>query len=308
MPVSTQSDADALPPLQAVFQKWHVGDVVVTKIIEIENQQDGSNLIPKATPEAILEMPWLAPDFVTEEGLIKISVHALVIETPKLRIIVDTCFGNDKGREPWPGIDKRQLPFLQDFEAAGFSRESIDVVLCTHLHIDHVGWNTMLVDDKWVPTFPNARYLFNRTEYEYWKAGEGVTTDRQFDVIQRLTFNDSVLPVVEAGLVELVEGTHQVCDEVRLIPTIGHSPGHVSVWISSRGEEAMITGDMAHHPCQLEHVDWATALDSDPAQSIRTRQEMFSKLAGTPVLVIGTHWAGRTAGNIYREGDSFRLT
>ena len=145
-----------------------------------------------------------------------------------------------------------QTGFLKDFEAAGFSRESIDVVLCTHLHIDHVGWNTMLVDGKWVPTFPNARYLMGRAEFDYWKAAPGSTAG------EPAVFADSVQPVWDAGLVDLVASDHQVCPEVSLVPTPGHTIDHVSVRIVSKGEEAVITGDFVHHPCQLAHPDWDT--------------------------------------------------
>src|ERR1700759_574151 len=164
--------------------KWRIGDVTVTRILELE-ATGGSRLIrPDASPEACRDVAWLAPHFADETGRLRMSVHALVVETPTKRIIVDTCIGNDKQRDipTWSGL---QTNFLADLAAAGFARESIDVVLCTHLHVDHVGWNTMLVDGKWVPTFPNARYLLNRTEFDYWRSGEGVSAERGWDLVQR---------------------------------------------------------------------------------------------------------------------------
>jgi len=173
-------------------------------------------------------------------------------------------------------------------------------VVCTHLHVDHVGWNTMLVDGRWVPTFPNARYLMGRIEYAHW------TGQRERDDMTAI-LADSVAPVWDAGLVDLVETDHRICDEVSLAPTPGHTPGHVSVRIASCGEEALITGDFMHHPCQIARPEWSSTADSDPDAARRTREAMLTGLAGTPTLVIGTHFAGRTAGRIVRDGDAFRL-
>jgi glyoxylase-like metal-dependent hydrolase (beta-lactamase superfamily II) len=227
------------------------------------------------------------------------SIHALIIQTPTRRILVDTCLGNDKPRDI-PGWSHRQGPFLKDLSDAGLDRASIDTVVCTHLHVDHVGWNTMLVDGQWVPTFPNARYLLGQAEFEYWRA-------EHHGPAQRTLFADSVQPVFDAGLVDLVATDHQLCPEVQLVPTLGHTPGHVSVAIQSRGEQALITGDFIHHPCQLARPDWAAAPDFDQAASTRTRREVFGRLAGQPTLVIGTHFAGPTAGRIVRDGDAYRL-
>jgi glyoxylase-like metal-dependent hydrolase (beta-lactamase superfamily II) len=288
-------------------RSWKIGDVTITKILEMQMPANITDVFPKATVEAVLALPWLQPHFLTPEGQGIMSMHALVIETPTKRLIVDTCIGNDKNRQPWPHMDQLQNTFLKDLEAAGFARESFDVVLCTHLHVDHVGWNTMLVDGKWVPTFPKARYLLNKTEFEYWKADIGITEEGGWAEVQRKTFADSIKPVVDAGQVDLVEGTYKVCDEVTLVPTLGHSPGHVSVRITSRGEEALITGDMTHHPSQLVHMDWGISLDFDPDLATKTRQQVFADAADRSFLVIGTHWAGVTGGRVVRAGDGYRL-
>jgi glyoxylase-like metal-dependent hydrolase (beta-lactamase superfamily II) len=288
-------------------KKWKIGDVTITKVLEGEDLAHIPNIFPKATVEAILKLKWLQPHFIEPDGRGIFSYHALVIDTPTKRIVVDTCIGNDKNRMPWEGMHKRQNSFLRDFDNAGFTRESVDVVLCTHLHVDHVGWNTMLVNDKWVPTFPKARYILNKTEYEYWKNPEGCPEGGGWKTVQQLTFEDSVKPVMDAGQIDLVEGKYKVCDEVTLIPTLGHSAGHVSVRITSKGEEALITGDMAHHPSQVAHTDWGLPIDFDPDLAIKTRQEVFSDAADRKILVIGTHWAGATAGRVVREGDSLRF-
>ncbi|HEV8032866.1 MAG TPA: MBL fold metallo-hydrolase [Stellaceae bacterium] len=287
------------------MQRWRIGRVTVTKIVELEVTGGSRFILPQATYEEILPIGWLQPHFADERGRLKMSIHALVVETPDRRIVVDTCLGNDKQNRRIPTWNNLQGPFLADLAAAGYPRESIDTVLCTHLHVDHVGWNTMLVDGTngtktWVPTFPKARYLMGRIEFAHWQS------QRERDDMAAI-FADSVKPVHEAGLVDLVENDHRVCDEISLVPTIGHTPGHVSVRIRSAGEEALITGDFMHHPCQIARPDWSSTADSDPHQARRTRERMLKDLSERPVLVIGTHFAGATAGHIVRDGDVYRL-
>jgi glyoxylase-like metal-dependent hydrolase (beta-lactamase superfamily II) len=180
---------------------------------------------------------------------------------------------------------------------AGFAPDSIDTVLCTHLHVDHVGWNTRLVDGQWIPTFANARYVFGRTEYEHWR-------DHSDAPDRVAVFSDSVKPIVDAGKAELIASDHRLTEEITLIPTPGHSPGHMSVHIKSGGEEGLLTGDVAHHPCQMAHLDWSSTADSDPVQSAATRRELFSRFADTATLVIGGHF---NAGHIRRDGGAFRF-
>jgi glyoxylase-like metal-dependent hydrolase (beta-lactamase superfamily II) len=243
---------------------------------------------------------WLKPDFADESGRLMMSVHALGVETPNRRIIVDTCLGNDKENRRIPSWNNLQTSFLSDLATAGYARETIDTVICTHLHVDHVGWNTMLNGGNWVPTFPNARYLMGRVEFDHWTSQH----DRE-DMEAILA--DSVTPVLEAGLVDLVETDHRICDEISLLPTLGHTPGHVSLRIASQGEEALITGDFMHHPCQIARPEWSSTVDSDPTEAQQTRERMLTGLSDTPILVIGTHFAGRTAGHVVRDGNGFRL-
>ncbi|HEV2363598.1 MAG TPA: MBL fold metallo-hydrolase [Caulobacteraceae bacterium] len=280
--------------------QWRIGKVRVTRIVELEATGGSRFILPAATREEVRKIPWLAPHFADDEGRLRMSVHALVVETPSRRILVDTCIGNDKERTI-PTWSHMQTRFLQDLEAAGFAPGSIDTVLCTHLHVDHVGWNTRLEAGRWVPTFPTARYLIGRAEFAYWqaqaRAGAG----------EPAVFQDSVQPVFDAGLVDLVETDHVVCAEVRLEPTLGHTPGHVSVRIASDGEEALITGDFLHHPCQMARPEWASSADFDPAAAMATRRRMFGELAGGQVLVIGTHFAAPTAGRVVADGARWRL-
>lgn len=296
--------------------KWRVGDVTVTKVVELEVTGGSRFILPQATREAVLPIGRLQPDFADETGRLKMSIHAVVVETQRgkpgsRRIVVDPCLGNDKENRHIPTWNKLQTAFLADLAATGYPRKTVDTVVCTHLHVDHVGWNTMLADGRWVPTFPNARYLIGRVEYEHWTTpslpspASGGGRGGGEDMVAVL--GDSVIPVWDAGLVDLVEADCRICDEVSLVPTLGHTPGHVSVRIASQGEEALITGDFMHHPCQIAHPEWCSTADSDPEGARQTRERMLTRLADTPILVIGTHFAGRTAGRVVRDGDAFRL-
>jgi glyoxylase-like metal-dependent hydrolase (beta-lactamase superfamily II) len=235
------------------------------------------------------------------------------VEADGYRLVVDTCVGNDKRRSV-PLISMRHTAFLADLEAAGWPRERVDGVLCTHLHVDHVGWNTMLDGDRWVPTFPNARYFIARTELAHWKAEfEGAQAKRDYsqEVVAMMDneacFADSVKPILDAGLHELVETDARIAPGVRLMPTPGHTPGHVSVIIESQGERAVITGDLMHSPCQIAHPAWSSSVDTDPDQSHRSRRHFLAEFADTPTLVIGTHFGGPTAGCVIKDADAYWL-
>jgi glyoxylase-like metal-dependent hydrolase (beta-lactamase superfamily II) len=254
-------------------------------------------ILPLASNEEIQKLPWLIPHFATEEGRLKMSIHSLVVETPKHRIVVDTGLGNDKQGRNVPTWNNRNEPFLEKLTLAGFPPDSIDTVLCTHLHVDHVGWNTRLAGGKWVPTFANARYLFGKTEFEHWR-------DHSVEPAHIAVFSDSVKPIWDAGKAELIAGDAKLTDEISMISTPGHSPGHMSIHIRSDGEEGLLTGDVAHHPCQMAHLDWSSTADSDPKQSVVARRELFSRFADTPTLVIGGHY---NAGHIKRDGEAFRF-
>jgi glyoxylase-like metal-dependent hydrolase (beta-lactamase superfamily II) len=210
-----------------------------------------------------------------------------------VKIVVDTCVG----QRPLPGMFASMSDdgaFLGALAAAGFAREDVDVVICTHLHFDHVGWNTMQVDGAWVPTFPNARYVLARPEYEHWRdASEAVRM-----ASSAITFDDAVTPLFDFGVVDLVDVDHAVTAAVSLVPTPGHSPGHVSVRIRSDGAEAIITGDCVHSPVQLAEPDWFTVVDSDGAQSSATRRALVAACLDRDVLLIGTHFPPPTAGHV----------
>jgi glyoxylase-like metal-dependent hydrolase (beta-lactamase superfamily II) len=278
--------------------RWAVGEARISRVVESEGPTPFGFLFPDFAPERLAPHAWLKPAFLCDDGRLVLSIHAFVVESRGKRIVVDTCVGNDKPRRV-QGWNMRQGRFLQDMAEAGYPRESIEIVLCTHLHVDHVGWNTMLEGGKWVPTFPNARYLFGRREFEHWSSATDETT--------RTVQQDSVRPILDAGLAELVEMDHRLTPEVRLVPTPGHTPGHVSVHIASQGSEAIVTGDILHHPAQFADLELKTRFDSDAAAATRTRREFFEKHKDGKVLVLGTHFAAPTAGRIVRDGPAFRF-
>jgi glyoxylase-like metal-dependent hydrolase (beta-lactamase superfamily II) len=278
--------------------RWQIGDVRISRVVEIEGSSPGTFFFAEATPEKLLQHAWLKPHFMTDDGRLIASIHAFVIESQGRAIVVDTCVGNDKPRDvkAW---HMRKGRFLEDMMEAGFPRERVTTVLCTHLHVDHVGWNTRLEQGRWVPTFPNARYLIGRKEWDYWKnAAEGG---------DKVVRDDSVRPILEAGLADLVESDHHVTNEVFLEPTPGHTPGHVSVRIRSKGEEAVVTGDLMHHPVQCAEPGWASNFDVDANAARVTRRGFLARYRDGKTLVLGTHFAAPTGGRIAPEGAAYRL-
>ena len=278
--------------------EWQIGDVKISAIVEMKVSGDNEFVLPDAKNELCKEIAWLQPHFMDSDGFLIFVIQAFVVDTGERRIVVDTCVGNDKDTGV-PGWDQMQTSFLSDMEAAGYPADSIDTVLCTHLHVDHVGWNTMLVDGNWVPTFKNARYLAARKEWEHWSKFED---DPNFDQVMA----QSIRPIADAGLLDTVESEHQICPEVSLEPTPGHTPGHVSVVISSQGQRALITGDSIHHPCQLTRPEWYSSADSDPEQAHSTRKALLEKYADTEVLLFGSHFPAPTGGHVRRLEEEGR--
>jgi glyoxylase-like metal-dependent hydrolase (beta-lactamase superfamily II) len=278
--------------------RWQVGDVRITRVVEAEGPTPGSFLFAEATPEKLLQQAWLQPHFMTGAGMLVSSIHAFVIESGDRVIVVDTCVGNDKARDV-KNWNMRKGRFLEDLAEAGYPRERVTHVVCTHLHVDHVGWNTRLERGRWVPTFPNARYLIGREEWDYWSKVQ--------DASDRAIQDDSVRPVLDAGLADMVATDHRITPEISLEPTPGHTPGHVSVRISSKGEAAVITGDLMHHPVQCALPSMNSRFDVDPEAARQTRRAFLEKYKDGKALVLGTHFATPTGGRIVRDAGSFRF-
>jgi glyoxylase-like metal-dependent hydrolase (beta-lactamase superfamily II) len=282
--------------------RWQIGDATVFRLGELDATAALQGLIPKFDLAGISRDAWLTPDFVDEKGRLRGLVQAFLIVLGDQKIIVDSGVGNGKKRVAVPGWDNLQTAFLDQFKAVDMQPGEIDYVVNTHLHFDHVGWHTRLVNGAWQPTFSAARYVMAAEEFRYWQSRP------QKEIADQHTgFSDSVLPVYEAGLVDLVADDHVIIDGVRLIPSPGHTPHHVSVLIESRGRSALITGDVAHHLCQLAHPDWGSASDFDPHRARASRSDLVERFGDSETLIIGSHFADPGAGYMRRDGATLRL-
>jgi glyoxylase-like metal-dependent hydrolase (beta-lactamase superfamily II) len=279
-----------------------IGDVTITSIIE----RDG----PWRTPEAMF------PDYAPEVGRahlagldpvvydaasnrMVITYQTFVIRTPHHTILVDTCTGEYKGFPP--PMDFPKQPWLDGFNAARLSFEQIDYVFCTHLHIDHCGWNTVLRDGRWVPTFPNAKYVFHKREYAAWEAA-----DRRGENPPGNVWRYNCEPIVAAGQALLVDDDYVLDDLVSLTPTPGHSPCHCCVNIRSKGQRAVVTGDLMHHALQCREPDWSTIFCWDPALAAQSRRRFLNAVADTDTMILPVHFPSPTAGRIEADGTRFK--
>jgi glyoxylase-like metal-dependent hydrolase (beta-lactamase superfamily II) len=217
---------------------------------------------------------------------------------------VDSCVGNDKPRPRNPHWHQRQGSYLSDLASLGLKPEDIDIVMCTHLHADHVGWNTRLHNGGWVPTFPNARYLFGKKEVEYWRQA---LANSAADQVNHGSWADSVEPIFQAGQAELVAEDQEVDDGVQLMPAPGHTPGNVIVKLEARGERAYLTGDVIHHPIQVEHPEWSTCFCSDPQLSAETRLKTLATVAQQDAWLLSAHFPTPTATKIRHTDAGFRM-
>jgi len=282
--------------------KWTVGDVEVFQIAEIAAGRIIQGVIKNATPENIRKINWLYPYFADKSGNLKAQVAGFLIKTDHHNILVDTCNGNGKTRTDVPEWANLQSDFLKKLDDIGVAGSEVDIVACTHLHMDHVGWNTKYESGSWVPTFPKAKYLFVREEYEYWlKKPEKEIAD------DKAAFDDSVSPIMKAGLAELVDMDYKIDQHVSFIPTAGHTPAHVSILIESKNQRAIISGDFLHHPCQIAKPEWATGADTFPDKAKETRQKILDQIAGTDTLLIGSHFASPVAGRVVCSNDGYIL-
>ncbi len=287
------------------MRDWQIGDISIHRILEFEGPLIAPQILLPAATEAGIDRhrSWLEPNLLDRAtGNLVLAFHSLVIRTPRHTVLVDTCGGNDKHRPQKERYHLKHHPYLANLSAAGFQPEQIDVVLCTHLHVDHVGWNTRLLDGRWVPTFPNARYLFAREELTFWQshyATEAFTDDPYYE--------DSILPVIEAGLTEIVDGDYAIDDWVRLVPTPGHTPGHVCVEVASRGARAVMSGDLMHHPVQCAEPGWSSCFCVDAEYSRQTRKAFLAEHAESGALVLPAHFPTPTAGHIVTNGNSWRF-
>ena len=286
-----------------------LGDVTVAAVSDLASLEfPGHHVFPDFAAEVVDEQAdWLVPRYVDAASRkLLLTFQGFLVKTPRHTILVDSCIGNDKARPNRPFWHKRKDgPFLDNLARLGVAPEQVDFVLCTHLHADHVGWNTRLRDGRWVPTFPNARYVFARKEYEGWERAwrEDPSEPHSYGA-----FADSVLPVMEAGRAVLVEQDHQIEDGVWLEPAPGHSPGNVVINIKSGAERALCSGDVMHHPVQCARPEWSSRFCEDADLSRKTRTALIERLADSDVRLFAAHFVAPRGGRIVRDGERFRFT
>ena len=283
---------------------WTFGVLTLHRIVE----QEGPILSPFEIfgdcTQAHLDRnrSWLVPRFQdpVSGGLI-ITIQSFVIRRNGLTVLVDACGGNDKERKR-PHFHRRSWPYLKKLRSAGVAPEDVDVVLCTHLHVDHVGWNTRLENGCWVPTFPNARYLIAQREWDYWRAAGPAAFAFTGDYM-----TDSVLPVFKAGQADLIGDEHMLASDIALEAAPGHTPGLTMVRLGGGRHEAILCSDLMHHPLQVRYPAWSTRFCTDADQARLTRIEFFKRHADSGRLVFPTHFPTPTACTIVRDGAEYRF-
>ena len=297
-------------------RRWTIGEITVTAFIETDFRSNLDELQYEFTNvdiDALKSLPWIWDGWFGPGDTMGGYIQIFAIEAGGKKYILDPGIGNDKPRAM---EDFRiHTDVLDRLTAAGFGPDDIDGVFYTHLHIDHVGWNTRLVDGEWVPTFPRATHYFVDTEYEHWKAfAEDPNSDDIYDnefaahmVDGTAVYTDSVAPIVEAGLYELIAGDAEIAPGIRLVPSPGHTPGHASVLLESNGEKAVITGDSMHAPFQIAYPEISTPLDTDQELSARSRKALVDWWGKENMFVIGTHFGGPVAGRVVSYGDRYGL-
>jgi glyoxylase-like metal-dependent hydrolase (beta-lactamase superfamily II) len=283
------------------LQRFRIGEIEVVKVVDVVEPTSPRFLFVGRTRDDLdPHLAWLQPHFVDDKKALLLSIHSFVIRTRHHTVLVDTCVGDDKAGLVFPQWNGRQSGrYLAELAAARLRPEDIDYVFCTHMHLDHTGWNTRLRDGRWVPTFPAAKYVFNRREWAAWKDHPGAG--------EQAVVRQNVLPIIEADQVEWVDGAWEIDDQVALWPTPGHTPGHASVTLRSGGARAVITGDMLIHPVQIAEPDWSQLADEDKPLAIRTRTAFVESHGNRDVLVLGTHFNTPTGVYITERGGRRRV-
>jgi len=285
-----------------------LGRMRIHKVHEMESPVPLLSQLPGTTAADLARLSewYRQPDEITgdpQTSLITFAVHSWVIELDGMTVLIDTCDGNHKNRS-LEAVHQLDTPYLDNLRAAGFAPEDIDLVMCTHLHFDHVGWNTRLENGRWVPTFPKARYLFGRRDYEHFQA------NLPGDELHHEAFLDSIVPVMEAGLGEIVEediAVHrEIGDGLWLEPAFGHSPGCCTVHGQAEGAPAIFWGDVIHHPLQLIRHDLPFAFDMDPPRASKVRKATLDRAADEGLVCFPAHFRRTSAGHVKRDGEVFR--
>jgi glyoxylase-like metal-dependent hydrolase (beta-lactamase superfamily II) len=280
---------------------FKAGDLTIHRIIEQETTfLPALDFLPTLTPEVLAEnRAWMqAAKALDADGVLVLCFQSYVVKTPHHTILIDSCIGNDKPRPQRPKWNmKTDDTYMRSLAAAGISVGDIDYVMCTHLHVDHVGWNTRLDNGRWVPTFPKARYVFGKTEFDYWTKTHAKTPVP--------AIGDSVMPIVEAKRHEVVGDEHAIGDHVRLLPTPGHTPGHSAFRFGKGKDDAVFSGDLVHSPLQALYPEMSMRFDVDPAQAAKTRRSFLERYCDTDTLCCTAHFPSPSVGKIRRKGNGF---
>ncbi|MBQ74319.1 MAG: MBL fold metallo-hydrolase [Gammaproteobacteria bacterium] len=289
------------------MQHWNLGNTRITRIEELTGPLfDPVTFFPDYSPEIVEKhRDWIYPNHIDSvSGNIIASMHSWLIETPHHKILVDTCVGNDKDRMPYRDWHRMQSPWPNNFKATGVTPDQIDFVMCTHLHIDHVGWNTRLENGQWVPTFPNAKYVFSEIEFEFWKEERNAENPDVFKKVNNQVFDDSVLPIVR--LAEMINGEVDLIDDLlHISPAPGHTPGSITLALSSEGDKALFTGDICHHPIQVYEPNWNSAFCEIPDEAISTRRAMLERCVESNALMMPAHFGPSFVGHVLDSGTGF---
>lgn len=282
-----------------------LGDVTIFQIVEsLMPYGNVLEFLPDSSIDELNEhRDWLHPNFINLDTYqLILCFQSYLIQTPHHRILVDTCVGNDK-ELPFPKLHKQNWPWLDRLQAIGIVPENIDFVLCTHLHVDHVGWNTRLINGQWVPTFPKAKYIFSKTEVDFW-----LEEAKDDPVVAGRVYEDSVHPVIEAGLATLIDETsdYSFDNAITLLPMPGHTPGNMAVEVLSCGMKAIISGDLMHSPIQCKKPHWNSRHCVDKPLSRKTRRLFLETYADTDVLICPVHFPLPSVGRIKSERSGFK--
>ncbi|MCC2270257.1 MBL fold metallo-hydrolase [Streptomyces sp. CT1-17] len=295
-----------------------LGDVEITRVIEWSGPiRTARFIVPDSDEETWRRnRDWLEPDFWTPaDDAYRCHIQTWVLRSEGKTILLDTGVGNGRERPQVPQFAGLQTDFLARLRAAGVAPEDVDLVVNTHIHYDHVGWNTESRDGEWVPTFPNATYLLPRADNLYFDP-EGARRSRaprdEHERVRwegsKLVFNDSIAPIHRAGQAVLWEGAHRIDGNLRLEAAPGHTPGSSVVTLRSGTDRAVFVGDLVHSPVQVLEPRWNSCFCDDPQLAARTRASYLSRAAELRELVVPAHWPGHGAAEVRHEGDGFALT
>lgn len=284
---------------------WRFGETVIERVLEFDGvAYDPFVLMPELTPALLDEhAPWLTPVHLNAERKAWLSFHSFVIRTPRTITVVDTCGGNDKNRPQRPRYHMQKHPYLERLAAIGVQPEDVDFVLCTHLHADHVGWNTRWVDGRWVPTFPRAKYLVSKIEWDYW-----ADAINRHKYVTDPYYEDSLVPVMESGQVVFTEGGYPIDQGVMVERWAGHTPGHLCVRVAGGGREAVMSGDLMHHAMQIAAPELNSCFCVDEAAARATRLRFLAECAERDALIMPGHFPAPTAGRVTRRGSGYFYT